>query len=99
MHRNNIKIQNIPETILQKDMEEYFIKVLQSIGVTIDLYGLVAVHCLGKVNHPKSRNVIVRFLNCKKAFCLSVPLQILQDPRSQLFITEDLCPTYRKLFN
>ena len=56
------------ETILriQKDLEEYVIKVLQSIGVTIDSYGLVGVHQLGKVNSHKSHNVIVRFLNHKK---------------------------------
>ena len=34
--RNNIEIQNIPENILQKDLEEYVIEVLHSIDITID---------------------------------------------------------------
>ena len=71
MRRNIIEIQNISETILQKDLEEYVIKVLKSIGVTSDLYGLVVVYHLGKVNPHKSCNVMVRFLNRKKSIYFS----------------------------
>ena len=81
MRRNNIEIQNIPETILQKDLEEYVIKVLQSIGVTIDSSGLVAVHRLGNIISHKSHNVIVRFLNHKKANISLGSAKILPDPR------------------
>ena len=34
--RENIEIQNIPETVLQKDLEQYVISMLSSIGVSID---------------------------------------------------------------
>ena len=80
--RNNIEIQNIPENILQKDLEEYVIKVLHSIDITIDSYGMVAVHRLGKFRSDKNRNVIVRFLNRKHAYmCLNSEKKNLQDAK------------------
>ena len=41
--RENIEINNIPESILQKDLEKYVIAVLHSIGATIELYDIAAV--------------------------------------------------------
>ena len=100
--RNNIEIQNIPKDILQKDLEEYVIKVLHSIDITSDSYGIVAVHRLGKFRSDKNRVVIVRFLNRKNAYmCLNSAKKLArcQAEYRKLFITEHLCPTYRNLFN
>ena len=55
--RNNFEIQNIPETMLQKNLEKYTLGMLQSIGVKVESYDLVAVHRLGKFFPNKNRNV------------------------------------------
>ena len=102
--RENIEIQNIPETVLQKDLEQYVISMLSSIGVSIDSYGLVAVHRLGKSKQPhKSRNVIVRFINRNNAFISLRSAKKLAGAQNteyrKLFITENLCPTNKNIFN
>lgn len=101
--RNNIEIQNIPENIHQKDLELYVIKMLHTIHVYIHSYDVVAVHRLGKFSWNRPRSVIVRFLNRKTAYISLDNAKLLV--RSQvrefqkLYITENLCPTYKKIFN
>ena len=61
--RENIEIVNVPENILQKDLEMHIINMLKSIKVNVSFYYIVAVHRLGKKQHGFNRNVIVRFIN------------------------------------
>ena len=67
----NIEMQNIPESVVQEDLEKFEINLFKEIKLEISSYDLVAVHRLGKPSSRKNRNVIVRFLNRKLAFsCL-----------------------------
>ena len=68
MRRSNIEIRNIPERIGQRNLEQYVLKVLKSIGVKLVSYNVVVVHRLGKYIEGKHRNVIIRFVNRKNAY-------------------------------
>ena len=46
--RENVEIKNISESIVQRHLEVYVLKVFQSIGVKLESYDLVAVHRGGK---------------------------------------------------
>ena len=101
--RNNIEITNISEKITQRSLEEYVLKVMKSLDVNIVSYDLVAVHRLGKFVVGKNRNVIVRFVNRKNAFTCLRNLKKLNSSNTpeyrKLYIVENLCPSYRKIFN
>ena len=66
--RNNIEIWNIPEKINQRNIEQYVLKLMESIRVKLQSYDLVVVHRVGKFDQGKNRNVIIRFINRKYAF-------------------------------
>ena len=57
--RENIEINNISKSIGQKDLEKYVIAILHSIGVTIELYDIVAAHRIGAKINGKNRKVIL----------------------------------------
>ena len=101
--RENIEIRNIPERINQRNVEQYVLEVLESIGIKLVPYDLVAVHRLGKFIEGKNRNVIVRFVNRKNAFsCLRNAKKLAisnTHEYKKLYIIENLCPTYKKIFN
>ena len=103
MRQSNIEIRNIPEHIGQRNLEQYVLKVLESIGVKLVSYDVVAVHRLGKYIDDKHRNVIIRFVNQKNAYS---PLRNAKKIATSnileyknLYIIENLCPTYKKIFN
>ena len=101
--RNNVELQNISENIKQHNIESYVLKIFESIGIKIQSYDLVAVHRIGKFVHGKHRNVIVRFINSKNAFtclknCKNLKKSITPEYKN-IYITENLCPTNKKLFN
>ena len=101
--RNNVEFRNIPETITSKELEIYVIKLLGSIGVKVESYNIVAVHRLGRFNQNNNRNVIVRFLNRKKAYsCLDNSKKLSESSNTiykKIFITENLCPLNKTIFN
>ena len=101
--RNNVEFRNIPENIGINDIETHIIKVLSSIGVVVQSYDIVAVHRLGKSTVNKNRSVIVRFLNRKHAYsCLKNSEKLSTSPNAsmkKIFITENLCPSNKNLFN
>ena len=101
--RNNVEFRNIPESIGNHDIEKHIIKVLGSIGGVVESYDIVAIHRLGKTTTNKNRSVIVRFLNRKHAYsCLknSKKLSLSSNPSmKKIFITENLCPSNKNLFN
>ena len=61
--RENIELQNIPESIEQKDLENFVLDLFKSIKLEVSSYDLVALHRLGKSSPRKSRNVSIKFLN------------------------------------
>ena len=97
--RESIEISNIPESIHQKVLEDYVIKLLKSIKVDVTHYDIVAVYRLGK-RSGKPRNVIIRFLNRKSAFLSLKNRRLLKNGEYRgCYISENLCPYNRKLFN
>ena len=99
MRRSNIEIRNIPERIGQRNLEQYVLKVLKSIGVKLVSYDVVAVH-LGLGKH---RNVIIRFVNRKNAYsslrnAKKLATSDIQEYR-KLYVIENLCLTFKKIFN
>ena len=101
--RSNIEICNIPEKISQKNLEVYVLKVMNSIGVQLQSYDLVAVHRIGKFTRGKNRNVIIRFVNRKGAYLCLRDSKLLKKAKigeyKKLFIIENLCPRNRNIFN
>ena len=99
--RNNVEFKNIPESIGQKKLEDYVIKVLDSVGVKVCSYDIVAVHRLGKPKDNLIRNVIVRFMNRKNAYSSLFYRKYLLDIADyrNIFITENLCPANKLIFN
>ena len=91
MRRSNIEIRNISERIGQRNLE-------QSVS-----YNVVAVHRLGKYIEGKHRNVIIRFVNRKNAYSSLRNAKKLATSNIQeyknLYVIENLCPTYKKIFN
>ena len=103
--RENIKIAHIPESVTQENLEEYCLKILNSITdleYGFESYDIAGIHRLGKFKHTgKPRNVIIRFTNRKHAHDAlnnSHKLKYLRNYK-MYFITENLCPTYRRMFN
>ena len=99
----NVEMQHIPESVEQKDLEMYVIELLKSIKVDISSYDLVAVHRLGKQSPRETRVVIVGFVNRKSAYaCLHNARELnksLNSTYKKIFITENLCPTNKNIFN
>ena len=99
--RNNIELRNIPENITS--LETHVINVLASIDITVNSYDIVAVHRLGKPNKNYTRSVIVRFVNRKFAYSALEKSKKLNKSNNKeykrIFITENLCPTNRNIFN
>ena len=99
--RNNVEFCNISENIDDGNLEEYILKILKALNMDISSYDIVAVHRLGKKKNPRPRNVIVRFLNRKDAYKSLKLNQKLEEHQiyKNIFITENLCPTNKKIFN
>ena len=97
------ELQNIPESVEQKDLESFLLDLFKSSNLVVSSCDLVAVQRLGKYSPIKSRNVIVRFLNRSKAyFCLKNTKDLNKSSNNvykRIFITENLCPTNRAIFN
>ena len=101
--RSNIEIRNIPENITQRNLENYVLKLMVSIGINLQSYDLVAVHRLDKFVENKNRNVIVCFINRKNVFtCLHNSKKLATSNSHEyrkLFIIENLYPSNKKIFS
>ena len=83
------------------ELEVYILKVMESIGIILQSYDLVAVHRIGKFSHGKNRNVIIRFVNRKYAYlCLRDSKKLKKHAEyKKFFIIENLCPSNKNIFN
>ncbi len=98
--RQNIEIRNIPENVHDKDLEAHVIDILASLQIYVSAYDIVGVHRLGKFVRGKNRSVIIRFVNRKNAYAaLNYQKHLKFTKYKKLFVTENLCPTYRNVFN
>ena len=97
--RSNIEIRNIPESVKDRDLENYCIDVLSRLEIFVASYDIVGCHRLGKFFHGKNRSVIIRFVNRKDAYAAIYYQRDLKHTEyKNLFITENLCPTHRRIF-
>ena len=103
--RENIEISGIPNNIHNSDLERYVIDTLRNIGVNgLSSYEISACHRLKSSQFSnKPANVIVRFINRKRAYeCLDkfhyIKSQYPNDFKN-FFINENLCPHFKKIFN
>ena len=103
--RENIEIVGIPDSIGINDLESKVIDILASIGVKVTSYQIASCHRLKKDRYSKSANVIVRFLNRKNVFKALSNAHRLKNSvyktefGNNIYIRENLCPTFKKLFN
>ena len=91
----------VPESVGQDQLQTHIIAVMKSMGMNnITGKEIHAIHRIGKKS-SKPRNVIVRFVNRKTAFTLLKNKKKLNTNKQykQYFITENLCPYNKKIFN
>ena len=100
-HRENVEFANIPESVIQKDLENYIINVLKAINVKVSSNNIVAVHRLGKRRNGIDRNVIVCFVNRKFTIsALKNKKQLLKDNAyKKIIILENLSPINKKIYD
>ena len=66
---------------------------------------IAACHRLKKSKYSKCSNIIVRFIDRKKAFaCLKNRSKLKESPykeafKNSIFINENLCPAYKEILN
>ena len=100
--REHLELVGVNENIPQKELEQFVLDLLEAIGVKLTKRDLVAVHRIGKFRANRKRNVIIKFLNRKDAIASyknRYKLKKLQSPLNRIFITENLCPAFRAIFN
>ena len=102
--RESIERLGIPEYIGIDTLENEVIGILESIGVFVDSYQIVAVHRLKDINsntnNNNPRSTIIRFVNRKHAF---LALQNKNKLRTingfqNVYIIENLCPVFKSLY-
>ena len=98
--RENVEFCNIPESISQEQLLKHIIEVMKSVNITVTGKDIHAHHRIGKSSSNRPRNVIVRFVNRKTAFTLLKNKKKLKNTQyNNYYITENLCPYNKKLFN
>ena len=101
--RENIEIMGLPAKVNNKDLERTVLQILKTIGLKhIQHYHIVACHRLGKKDKYGNRNVIIRFINRKDAILCLKNKKNLQNCKNigfnNLHIVENLCPSYKSIF-
>ena len=97
--RENVEFCNIPETVTQEQLQKHVIDVMKTVNVTVTGKDIHAVHRIGKKS-SRPRNVIIRFVNRKTAFALLKNKKKLNNTQyKNYYITENLCPFNKKIFN
>ena len=101
--RENIVVSGIPADVPDNDVEKYTVEMLRHFGVHgLSSYEIAACH---RLNSPRNnlypKNVIIRFINRKRAYEALDKFFIYKknNPRCRINIFENLCPQYAKIFN
>ena len=101
--RESIEILNIPKSVGINQLEGKAIEILGNIGVVVQPKDIVAVHRLRDPGNGKAPSTIIRFVNRKHAFLSLKNKKKLINCEEimglrHLFMVENLCPTYKHLF-
>ena len=102
--RENIELLGIPNTVKDSELEGNVLSILRQIGlVHLQHYNIAACHRLRTKDRFGNYNTIVRFTNRKDSIsCLKSKknLHLCRDLGfKHLYITENLCPSNRSIFN
>ena len=97
--RENVEFVNIPETIPQEQLMKHITEVMKSIHIKVTEKDVHNLHRIGKKSSHRPRNVIVRFVNRKTAFTLLKNKKKLKSTNYKYYITENLCPYNKQIFN
>ena len=101
--RENIELHNIPESIIQRNLEKFIIDLLNSLKIDMTSYDIVATHRIGKKANGKPRIVLVRFINRKHAYRAMKSSKHIKKSINpiykKIFICENLCPSNKMIFN
>ena len=100
--RENIEISNIPDTIENHELDDVVIGILRRIGVdNLESWEIAACHRLKKRKNDQFGNIIIRFINRKRAIqCLKYK-KYLKDyicEYPKIYILENLCPRFCSIF-
>ena len=102
--RENVELIGIPNTIKDGELESNVIRILHQIGLThIQHYNIAACHRLRTKDRFGNYNTIVRFINRKDSISCFKNRKNLHLCRElglyHIFITENLCPSNRSIFD
>ena len=101
--RENIEITGIPENIPQDKLEDVCIDILRRIGVNaLDRWEIAACHRLRKTEGQTTSNVIIRFINRKRAISCLQNRKYLKETIPEypnLYLFENLCPRYKSIMD
>ena len=97
--RNNVEISGISNEISDENLEKKVINICKESGIELNPYDIGACHRLpsGCVNTSNSKRMIFKFINRKPLeamLCLKKSI----NSRSNVYITNSLCPYYRFLW-
>ena len=100
--RENIEISGISDSIEDHELEGVIMDILRRIGVyQLEDWEISGCHRLKKRSNDRYCNVIVRFVNRKRAHQCLRQRKYLKDTiweHPNIYIHENLCPRYRSIF-
>ena len=81
-------------------MEETVIKIFKNLGLGIDSFSIVGCHRLKRKTRNNIPSVIIRFLHRKDCLAKKKLIKACGEKMGfrNLFLVENLCPSYRSLF-
>ena len=101
--RENVEISGIPNFINNAELEDVVINILRRIGVCrLEKWEIVGCHRLKENPGDNSANVIIRFVNRKRANQCMQNRRYLRDTINEfprLYIHENLCPSNKSIFD
>ena len=106
--RNNFEIAGIPENINHDKLESTVCNLLNKLNIKVGWNDIEACHRLK--NHPRSidpAKTIVRFVNRKHTLMALSKKKVSKDidfgdilgDSNKIFISENLCPSYREIYD
>ena len=105
--RNNVKFSNIPNDILDNQLEDKVIQICRESGVEVDQNDIEDCHRLPASRYSRSDNkrVIVKFVNRKHSESLLFKKKSISSRdfsniniSSKIFVSVSLCPYYRLIW-
>ncbi len=101
--RENVEIMGIPDSVKDNELEKTVVDILRRINVyNLDHFEIVGCHRLKKHKRDQPANVIIRFVNRRRAYQCIENRRLLKSEIPEfpnLYIVENLCPKYKSIFD